>query len=478
MKEESPTILPLPHVAPFDLMFADDVVGVLPNHPPIYHSAAHLTHPITIVGLTSADQHHTSSSMADTGANVCVTGDASILVDLVDIDPIPLGVAVKSSDVQASLCTKRGYLPIPLLDGTYHYQPFLFNPNASETILSPAHVMWSSNRFTKWLQSGSKHPSESDTLSFTDTDGHDLLILPLTTHNGLQYCTHTHPHVSTPVVRSIITYSASQPSPATTSRRILDAELWAARLGFCSEWQLGQIPLHTNGTPTKFYPHPLRFVTHKEQARIRKQPAGSDPVQALLPGQRFSMDFGFMRASSSDYSTPNLETDRVVESFDGYVAYLIIVDEASKFVWIFLRKSKEPPVELVSHFLQMYGRSSGGVIRCDQGRELARSASFRTTMMEKHLYVVEPTGADSPSQNAGAEKWNDTLAVTARALLYGAALPAKYWSAALTHAAYIHNRRVHRSIKSTPYEQWYGRRPDLRRLRVFGSRVCVKRTGS
>ena len=185
-----------------------------------------------------------------------------------------------------------------------------------------------------------------------------------------------------------------------------------------------------------------------------------------------------MRASSSDYSTPNLETDRVVESFDGFVAYLIIVDEASKFVWIFLRKSKEPPVELVSHFLQMYGRSSGGVIRCDQGGELARSASFRTTMMEKHLYVVEPTGADSPSQNAGAEKWNDTLAVTARALLYGAALPAKYWSVALTHAAYIHNRRVHRSIKSTPYEQWYGRRPDLRRLRVFGSRVCVKRTGS
>ena len=176
------------------------------------------------------------------------------------------------------------------------------------------------------------------------------------------------------------------------------------------------------------------------------------------------MDFGFMRASSSDYSTPNLETDRVVESFDGYLAYLIIVDEASKFVWIFLRKSKEPPVDLVSHFLQMYGRASGGVIRCDQGGELARSAAFRTTMMEKHLYVVEPTGADSPSQNAGAEKWNDTLAVTARALLYGAALPAKYWSAALSHAAYLHNRRVHKSIKTTPYEQWYGRRPDLRRL--------------
>ena len=51
--------------------------------------------------------------MADTGANVCVTGDASILVELVDIDPIPLGAAVKSTDTHASLCTKQGYPPHP-----------------------------------------------------------------------------------------------------------------------------------------------------------------------------------------------------------------------------------------------------------------------------------------------------------------------------------------------------------------------------
>ena len=72
------------------------------------------------------------------------------------------------------------------------------------------------------------------------------------------------------------------------------------------------------------------------------------------------MDFGFMRASSADYTAPNLETDRVVQSFDGFVAYLLIVDEASHFVWVFLRKSKEPPTDLVSHFLQMYGHHNGG----------------------------------------------------------------------------------------------------------------------
>ena len=111
----------------------------------------------------------------------------------------------------------------------------------------------------------------------------------------------------------------------------------------------------------------------------------------------------------------------------------LIIDEASRYVWTFPRKSKEPPIDLVSHFLQMYGRHSGGIICCDQGGELAWSNAFRTMALEKHLYVIEPTGTDSPSQNAGAKKWNNTLAVTTRALHYGASLPAQYWSAALTN---------------------------------------------
>ncbi len=65
---------------------------------------------------------------------------------------------------------------------------------------------------------------------------------------------------------------------------------------------------------------------------MRKQSVGHDPDRALLPGQRFFIDFGFLRASTSDYHSPNLTTDRVVQSFDGFVAYILIVDEASRFV--------------------------------------------------------------------------------------------------------------------------------------------------
>jgi hypothetical protein len=92
------------------------------------------------------------------------------------------------------------------------------------------------------------------------------------------------------------------------------------------------------------------------------------------------------------------------------------VDELSKHVWVFLTKSKEPPIELVTTFLRQFGHKDGGSIRTDQGGELARSAAFRDAALSRDFdvtvkpFVVEPTGADSPSQNGAVERWNGTLA--------------------------------------------------------------------
>ena len=99
-------------------------------------------------------------------------------------------------------------------------------------------------------------------------------------------------------------------------------------------------------------------------------------------------------------------------------------------------------------------------------------------MMDEFAYTVEPTGADSPSQNGGAKIYNGTLAVKVRTLLYGSGLPAKFCSAALLHSIYLHNHLVHSSVGMTPYEAWYGRCPDVTFLKTFGSKVCVRQSGS
>ncbi|EJK59937.1 hypothetical protein THAOC_19786 [Thalassiosira oceanica] len=270
--------------------------------------------------------------------------------------------------------------------------------------------------------------------------------------------------------------SPAQRTPVTLAQQT-DSETWAARMGFCGEHQLEVLPQHVEGTPNEFHLHPFRHIDIRERAAIRRQAARRSATKAQDTGQRWFMDFGFMRASTSDYSRPNPKRDRVVESYDGFWAYLLIVDEASRRAWVFLTTSKEPPVEFASEFMRINGRPDGGVIRCDQGGELARSSRFRQVMFEQHRYIVEPTGADSPSQNGGAERVNGTLAVIVRTLLYGSCLDASFWSAALLHAVYLYNRRVHSAINKTPFEAWYGRKPNLKLLRTFGARVCVRRPG-
>jgi hypothetical protein len=83
-------------------------------------------------------------------------------------------------------------------------------------------------------------------------------------------------------------------------------------------------------------------------------------------------------------------------------------------------------------------------------------------------------GADSPLQKSQVEWFNDTKATIIRTLLYGANLPAKYWSVAAVHAVFFLNRRVHSALDTAPYEAWWDHKPELSALKVFGSRVCVK----
>jgi hypothetical protein len=189
------------------------------------------------------------------------------------------------------------------------------------------------------------------------------------------------------------------------------------------------------------------------------------------------MDFGFMCTSAEDYKCPNKKTDCIVLSYDGHSAYLVIVDSASHRVWTFLTSLKDPPLHILTAFMKKFGQNSG-MIRTDQGSELARSDDFCALMLKEFGYVIEPMGSDSPSQNGGAEIYNGTLAVKVWTLLYGSGLQAKFWSTALLHTVYVHNRLVHSSTGRTPYEGWHGQKPDVTHLKTFGSRVCMKMMGT
>jgi hypothetical protein len=82
-------------------------------------------------------------------------------------------------------------------------------------------------------------------------------------------------------------------------------------------------------------------------------------------------------------------------------------------------------MDIINTFLTRFGHKDGGSVRTDQGGELARSTTLPDNLLRQHNYIIEPTGANSPSQNGAVEIYNGKLAVCTHSLLFGSGLLAK-----------------------------------------------------
>jgi hypothetical protein len=303
-----------------------------------------------------------SCPLIDGGSNICVTGDLHLLVDLVDIPPVAISIALDGPPLSFDdTITKRGLLPLTLSKGTTYYQPSYYCANMVETIISPAAVLAASNQLYYWTQVGCKDPTTPGSLHFTSRNGRFSLIFDLEYHEGLYYCTldvftvgvepvcswcHCTVAPKVPDVRC----TPSRFAPTSKARQV-ESEVWMLRFGSPGEHQLDVFPQHVVGTPSMFEYHPFRYINFKEQAYICKQAAQCTAERIPTCGAEFYMDFGFMRSSTKDYKRPNKATDRVVTSYDGYSAHLVIVDGASRRVWVFLTKSKELPINILRAFM-------------------------------------------------------------------------------------------------------------------------------
>jgi hypothetical protein len=366
-------------------------------------SLSRVTVHTNIVGLDkpcSSATRMTTQQLIDTGGNFNMTNRLDSMVNVHRIKPFNIGMAAKE-EKSTSQCTHKGDFPIPMLDGSIFYTPMYYNDKASDCILSPEFICAASDEMlVRWNQSGATD-SNQGAVVFTDHSGAEVIKLQLDKRNGLYYsfidtfgvnnkvcephlgqspttCIYFHtpeeesdddlsldfdediPTSPSPVIH--LSEASISPVDEVTPKKLqIEADLWQARLGHCSDWQLKVLPLSADGLPPKFNPHPFAFYDHYQQARIRKRPAtkGKHPSRALTKSQHWYMDFGFMRASQFDYSRPDKKEDRVVTSFDGYNAYLIVVDEFTKMAWVYLCVSKEPPLELINMHLDQFGSSTG-----------------------------------------------------------------------------------------------------------------------
>jgi hypothetical protein len=270
------------------------------------------------INLTALASSKSLGSLIDGGANICLTGDLGLLTDVIMISPMPILIALQGEITIDDCCTARGMIPLSLDDSSIYWQDCYYSKNAVETIISPQAIVDSSDIFQSWHQSG--YCIGDPTPGRIRFDSHDGLVgmsMTLVHHEGLHYCPtdvytvdHTPATRFSPAVRWVARKDVNAPvkGPArsrfvpTTKAKQVESKVWLLRLGSPGVRQLDLLPGCITGIPSTFRYHPFHYIDHKEQASIKKLPAQPSSVCTSERKRRFYMDFGFMRASTTDYA--------------------------------------------------------------------------------------------------------------------------------------------------------------------------------
>ncbi|CAD7078080.1 unnamed protein product [Hermetia illucens] len=89
--------------------------------------------------------------------------------------------------------------------------------------------------------------------------------------------------------------------------------------------------------------------------------------------------------------------------------------------------------------------------------------------------IIKPCPPYVHQLNGVAESFNRRIMNLARCLLQEAQIHKKYWPEIVCAATYLKNRTLTNTVeKKTPYEIFFGRKPDVSNLKLYGSKVFVR----
>ncbi|KAJ5473962.1 hypothetical protein N7475_003528 [Penicillium sp. IBT 31633x] len=159
------------------------------------------------------------------------------------------------------------------------------------------------------------------------------------------------------------------------------------------------------------------------------------------------------------------------EGLDGSRYWLTIVDDFTRWIEIIpIPRRQEFVIESLRFFLDHNERPERKCkrIRLDRIPEQV-GEEMKFTLFSRAIQA-EVTGVDQHQQNGVAERAHKTIYDRVEPTLAHARLPPKFWPEIARTAAFLSNRSPSSKLNMTPYQAWYGDKPDLSRLRVIGSK--------
>ena len=233
-------------------------------------------------------------------------------------------------------------------------------------------------------------------------------------------------------------------------------------MGHVSLKRLEKLPSLTTGTGAikgvDATAHSDKCVTCK-YTKMTKVISRMPPLKSTRRGERTFSDYW------GPYKVANLQ---------GSQYFLSFVDDFSRRSEVYFG-SRLTLKENFQRYKAKFEVETGeklGLIRTDNAKEYH---ALEKDLLKEGIQM-EFTDPYTPEQNGVAERLNRTLMQMVRAMQLWAGLPREFWGEALMVANYLRNRlptNTHGG-KMTPYEAWYGRRPDLGHLRTYGCLVHAR----
>ncbi|KAI3692517.1 hypothetical protein L6452_32334 [Arctium lappa] len=159
---------------------------------------------------------------------------------------------------------------------------------------------------------------------------------------------------------------------------------------------------------------------------------------------------------------------------------LAIVDDYSRFTWVYFLRTKDETSGLIKSFILRIENQTNQkvkVIRSDNGTEF-KNLDLNTFCEEKGI-ERQYSAPRTPQQNGVAERRNRTLIEAARSLLADSKLPITLWDEAVNTACYVQNKvLVVKPKNKTPYELLNKRKPFIGFFKPFGCPCTILNTKS
>ena len=160
---------------------------------------------------------------------------------------------------------------------------------------------------------------------------------------------------------------------------------------------------------------------------------------------------------------------RVSKHATGIIIFLTFIDDLSRYGYIYLMKHKFETFENFKEFQSEVENHRNNKIKFLRSDREGEYLSYEFGLHLKRCEIASKlTPPGTPQCKGVSERRNRTLLDMVRSMMSLTDLPLLFWGYALETVAFTLKRAPSKSVETTPYELWFGKKPKLSFLKIWG----------